>query len=92
MLRFTIILFCLLLISCTKAPTKEEVCLDFLRENPGTLVVSVYPGEGDGDTVYYYIKFKVPDDQRLYQVEWQYLFKNGKMTLNHKEPVKEVKQ
>ena len=62
-----------------------------LQSNPGSLIVSAYPGEGDGDAVYYYIKFQKLNDQRLYQVEWQYLAKNGKMTLNHRGAVIEVK-
>ena len=54
-------------------PREKDVRADFLRANPGALIEMATPGEGDGAAVYYHIRYRVPGDTILREVEWQYM-------------------
>ena len=53
-------------------PRKEDVRATFLAENPGATVESAGPGEGDGNNVYFHIRYRLPGDSTLREQVWLY--------------------
>ena len=54
-------------------PSKEQVKAEFLHEYPSYQVQEVYIGEGDGDSAYFHVKYKKPQDAQVYEAAWLYL-------------------
>ena len=73
-----IVLFSLCILICSCGPSNEEVKQDFLKANPSAEIVSIGPGEGDGDHVYMYIKYRLPGDPKVKEDEWLYQDRGGK--------------
>ena len=74
------------LMSCSHAPSDNEVRAEFLREHPTYTVEFVGVGEGDGSAAYFHIRYKKPSDDRVYEEVWQHLNTGDKLwKLNHKE-------
>ena len=87
----SVLLVGLLLVGCG-FPSNDEVESAFRREHPSYTVLSVGVGEGDGSSAYYHIKYKKPEDGRVYEDVWQYLDDgSGKKVLKHKETLNEPK-
>jgi hypothetical protein len=74
------------------APDEKRVREDFAREHPTYLIDSVSSTEGDGSAVYYRIRYKKPNDEEMYEVEWQYMESEGSQwELKHKGEERRVR-
>ena len=70
----------LLASGCTGIHEKWQIETDFRKEYPNYKVISV--GEPDGnDTTFvtFFIRYKKPDDEREFWVDWSYDTKDGKL-------------
>lgn len=48
-------------------PNDEAIKKDFLAKNPTFEVTSLYVGEGNSDFAEYHIKYKKPNDEKVYE-------------------------
>jgi hypothetical protein len=64
-------LLCALALSAC-GPSDREVVVAFEREHPGARVVSAAAGEGDSDSVYYHIKYRLAGDANPREGVWLY--------------------
>lgn len=48
-------------------PSEEEVKNDFRKEYPNYSPISAIVGEGDGSAAYYHIRYKKPNDEKIYE-------------------------
>jgi hypothetical protein len=68
-LVFSILCF----VGCGEGSLKEtDIRRLFLQENPTAEIVSVEPGEGDGDDVYMHIRFKSMGSNAVQENVWLY--------------------
>jgi hypothetical protein len=67
-----ILLFALLLPAGCSGPDESSVRREFERTRPNAEVVSLGPGEGDSDHVYYHIRYRLPSDSAVQEEEWGY--------------------
>lgn len=59
---------------------------DFKLANPTCEPLSAIVGEGHGDAAYYHIKYKKPNDGKIYEQIWLYLRQeDGKFKITNKE-------
>ena len=71
-LRITLlVLFAFVAVGCSE-PDKDEIKAAFLRAHPGSTVVDVSVGEGDGGTVYEHIRYRSPGSAIECEVVWGY--------------------
>ena len=68
----SILLSALLLLAGCSGPDESTVRSDFKRTRPNAEVVSLAPGEGDADHVYYHIRYRLPSDSAVHEEEWRY--------------------
>ncbi len=86
MKRFLLII-CLIAFSLSCGfPSEEEVKNDFKSANPTLEPISAIVGEGHGDAGYYHIRYRKPNDDRMYEQVWLYLRQDdGIFKITHKE-------
>lgn len=70
MIALTFIIY--LLLSCG-FPTEEQVKDDFRKEYPTYTPISAIVGEGDGSAANFHIRYKKPNDRKIYEQIWLYL-------------------
>lgn len=70
-LKNTLLASIFLLTACG-APKSEQVMTDFKNEHPEYTVLSTVVGEGDGGNASFHIKFKKPNDEKIYVEIWLY--------------------
>jgi hypothetical protein len=58
--------------ACSLGPSASDVKDAFARDNPSVDVVSVSPGEGDGEHVYMHIRFRREGAPQLCEAVWGY--------------------
>jgi len=88
LLIVTLTIFCL---SCG-FPKEEQVKSDFKSANPTYQPISAVVGEGHGDAGYYHIRYKKPDDDKIYEQVWLYLRQDdGNFKITHKEKEEVIK-
>lgn len=58
---------------CSDMPSKDRVASEFVKRHPGARIRDMSPGEGDGDAVYWKIRFEGSGSTRLRTEEWQFL-------------------
>lgn len=81
-----VLLGVLLLLAGCGGPTDQRVKAAFEQGNPGAEVVFVGPGEGDGSSVYYHIKYRRPGDDQVHEDVWQYVKqRDGSWAVTHKD-------
>jgi hypothetical protein len=51
----------------------RQVRAEFTQAQPTATVLDVAAGEGDLSTVYYHIRFRLPNDTTVRVDEWQYM-------------------
>lgn len=54
-------------------PSEEQVKNDFRKKYPNYTPLSAIVGEGDGSAAYYHIRYKKPNDEKIYEQVWLYL-------------------
>jgi hypothetical protein len=62
----------ILFLAACGGPSNNDVRRTFLAEAPQAQIEDLGPGEGDGDNVYYYIKYRIPPDTILKEQVWLY--------------------
>ena len=65
-----ILLCLLLLLAGCGTPDESGIRSEFQRTRPDAEIVSLSPGEGDGQHVYYHIRYRLPSDSVVHQEEW----------------------
>ena len=88
-----ILLICILTFFCFACnfPSEEQVKNDFRSANPTYVPISAIVGEGDGDAVYYHIRYTKPNDNQTYEEIWLYLRQNdGKFKIMSKGTEKKL--
>jgi len=67
-------------------PGEQKVRSDFHAENPAFQTISATVGEGHSDAAYYHIRYKKPDDDKIYEQVWLYIRQaDGNFKLENKE-------
>ncbi len=67
-------------------PSEQQAKDDFKAANPTYQPISAIVGEGHGDAAYYHIRYRKPDDTRIFEQIWLYLRQNdGNIKLYNKE-------
>lgn len=67
-----ILLCALLLLAGCSGPNESSIRSAFQRTRPSAEIVSLGPGEGDGDHVYYHIRYRLPSDSAVREEVWGY--------------------
>jgi hypothetical protein len=86
-LHVMIVGFSVLIFSCSllSLPGSEVVKENFLKENPQSIVLSVFVGEGDSEHAYYHIRYKEAKGESIKEVVWLYTLKeDGKWSVDKK--------
>jgi hypothetical protein len=84
-----IVLLGALLLQGYEAPGASDVTAACKREYPGARVFSAVVGEGDADSAYYHIQYKLPADAQSREDVWLYLKQaNGTWAVARKIPGK----
>jgi hypothetical protein len=58
--------------ACDAGPREKDVRSEFLRANPGARIESLAVAEGDGEHVYYHIRFREAGDLTPRETMWLY--------------------
>jgi hypothetical protein len=81
----------LLAAACSR-PRDEDVRAEFLRARPDARVASLEVGEGDGDHVYYHVRFRTAADTSLRETIWLYARQpDGLWRNTHRGPASAVR-
>lgn len=51
-------------------PSKAEVIIQFVKENPTAKVIDASPGEGDSSHVYWTIRYRLQDEDMIRESSW----------------------
>ena len=80
-----LILVLLFFYGCNK-PSEDTVKKDFYEIYSNSNIISIGVGEGDSDNVYYHIKFKYYDNNRIYEEVFLYQNISGKWRKKGSDP------
>ena len=67
-----LLLLSAILRSISRVPGEGYVRAAFLGEHPGYTVISVAEGEGDSDSVYFHIRYRMPGEGQILEQEVLY--------------------
>ena len=67
-----ILLCALLLLAGCSGPDESSIRSEFQQMKTNAEIVSLGPGEGDGDHMYYQIRYRLPSDSAVHEEEWGY--------------------
>jgi hypothetical protein len=75
-MRYIPAVACLLLAACS-GPDESNIRSEFMRSRLTAELVSLAAGEGDGDNVYYHIRYRLAGDPTVHQEVWGYHRRSG---------------
>ena len=65
-------------LGCQRAPSDESIRKDFLAEHPACSIVSIGDVSGDARQSEVPIRYKKPDEERIFTDIWHYESKDGR--------------